>query len=221
MRMHSASEICVDAFDGSSIGSYATHMSAPKITPEKIRQLMTALGVNQTTLGERLGVTQPTVSRWLKGSIPEGEQYTNLLLLIEEVELTLHPSSVDAHTVPLIGFVGAGWTVSIINEQGAEIERVPAPIGAKDTTVAVQIKGDSLGPFFDGWLVFYDEVRNPVTRDILNRICVIGVSGGGVFIKKLTAGGLPGRYHLLSQFDPPMYDVEVEWAAQVSGMGPR
>ncbi|WP_301406252.1 hypothetical protein, partial [Enterococcus entomosocium] len=47
-------------------------------------------------------------------------------------------------TVPLVGYVGAGATAFFFGEQG-HYDDVPAPDGASTNTVAVEIRGDSLG----------------------------------------------------------------------------
>jgi transcriptional regulator with XRE-family HTH domain len=44
----------------------------------KIRKLRTVLGINQSELADRLGVTQATVSRWEKGSLPDTSKLIQL-----------------------------------------------------------------------------------------------------------------------------------------------
>lgn len=123
-------------------------------------------------------------------------------------------------TVPVVGYVGAGWTVIVFDGDQGEFERVQAPPDVTESTVAVRVRGESLGPFFDRWVVFYDEVRRPLTSDLYDEVCVVGLSSGSVVIKKVTKGQRDGCFNLLSQFEPPIYDAEVEWAAKVKWMGP-
>src|SRR5262245_21011143 len=52
-----------------------------------------------------------------------------------------------ARTVPLVGYVGAGAQAHFT--AAGELGRVPAPEGSTDATVAVEIRGESLGSFFD------------------------------------------------------------------------
>jgi len=124
-------------------------------------------------------------------------------------------------TVPLVGYVGAGALAYIFGEGQGPFDEVDAPEGATEDTVAVEIRGDSLGTFFDQWLVFYDDVHDPPTPNMIGRLCVVMLADGRQLIKKLMRGSIPGRYTLLSQFEPPMYDVEVVWAALVKQMVPR
>lgn len=122
--------------------------------------------------------------------------------------------------VPLAGYVGAGaQTFFFANDE--PLDEVPAPLGATDATVAVEIRGDSLGSFFDRWLVFYDDVRRPVDVSLLNKLCVVGLEDGRILIKKVQRSKAKGFFHLLSQTEPPILDVRLEWAAKVKNMVPR
>lgn len=126
----------------------------------------------------------------------------------------------DPATVPLVGYVGAGAQAHFADAQGP-LDEVPAPEGRTDHTKAVEIRGDSLGPFFDRWIVYYDDVRRPVTADLIGPLCVVGLPDGRVLLKKIQRSRSRGLFHLTSQFDPPILDVPVEWAAKVKTMAPR
>jgi hypothetical protein len=85
----------------------------------------------------------------------------------------------------------------------------------------VQIRGHSLGALFDNWLVFYDDVREEPGDDLVGRMCVCGLADGRVLIKALKRSQLPGLWTLLSNAEPPIYDVVLDWAALVREMRPR
>lgn len=123
-------------------------------------------------------------------------------------------------TVPLVGHVGAGAQAFFAAGQGP-FDEVEAPEGSTDETVAVEIRGDSLGSLFDRWLVFYDDVHDPPTRDLIGKLCVCGLADGRVLIKKLMRGQIANHFTLLSNIEPPIYDVMVEWAARVKTMTPK
>lgn len=123
--------------------------------------------------------------------------------------------------VPLIGYVGAGAEAHLYSAGQGPFDVVEAPEGSTEQTVAVEIRGDSMGPFFNNWLVFYDDVRNPVTPDLIRKICVCGLADGRVLIKRLAKGSVEGRFTLLSQFDAPILDQEIVWAAIVKNMVQR
>lgn len=124
-------------------------------------------------------------------------------------------------TVPLVGYVGAGAAAHFYAAGDGNLDEVPAPDDATADTVAVEIRGESLGSLFDQWLVFYDEVRSPVTPDLLGRLCVVGLADDKVLIKQIRRSKTPGLYHLLSNTEGPIFDVEIVWAAKVKSMVPR
>ena len=122
---------------------------------------------------------------------------------------------------PLIGNVGALAVAHFYADGQGPFDEVDAPIDAKPTTVAVQIRGHSLGALFDNWLVFYDDIRNPPDESLVGRMCVCGLSDGRVLIKSLKRSPNTGLWNLLSNTEPPIYDAGLEWAAPVREMRPR
>ena len=130
-------------------------------------------------------------------------------------------SALERGVVPLVGKVGAGAAATFFSAAQGPFGEVPAPENATRDTVAVEIEGESLGSFFDRWLVYYDDVRRPVTSDLIHKLCVVGLADGRVLIKKLERSKTRGLFHLLSQTEGPIFDAEVDWAARVKTMMPR
>ena len=52
-------------------------------------------------------------------------------------------------------------------------------------------------------------------------MCVCGLSDGRVLVKALKRSQIPGYWTLLSNTEPPIYDVALDWAALVREMRPR
>lgn len=126
-----------------------------------------------------------------------------------------------AHMVPLVGYVGAGAETHFFGGNG-DLDEVKAPDDSSQETVAVEIRGESLGALFDRWLVFYDNVQRPVSSDHIGRLCVVGLPDGRILIKKVQKSrGKSGLFHLLSNTEAPILDVEIEWAAKVNSMVPK
>lgn len=121
-------------------------------------------------------------------------------------------------TVRLVGYVAAGGEADF---RGDELGEVDVPEGISDETVAVEIRGESLGSIFDRWIVLYDDVRRPVTNDLIGRLCVVGLADGRVLVKKIKKSSGKRLYHLISNTEDPILDVAVEWAAKVKQMVPR
>ncbi|MGM4891232.1 phage repressor protein [Tardiphaga sp. 839_C3_N1_4] len=124
-------------------------------------------------------------------------------------------------TVKLKGYVGAGAETHFYKYADEDFETVEPPAGASDRTIAVVVKGKSWGPRMDGWLVFYDDVRSPITEDMFNQPCVVGLADDRILLKTIRREG-DGSFTLLSNSDePPIENVVIEWAAKVIGMRPR
>lgn len=124
-------------------------------------------------------------------------------------------------TVPIVGYVGAGASEHRYAVAQGALDEIAAPLGATDKTVAVEIRGDSLGELFDRWVAFYDDVRTPVTDDLLGKLCVVGLADDRVLIKKIRPTRVPGLYDLTSDNAEPIRNVRIEWAARVKIMAPR
>lgn len=151
------------------------------------------------------------------------ERYAKAFRVSPEFLLYERDSRARAHektkTIPLVGYVGAGGQAYFT--PAGELGEVEIPIAIGAETVAVEIRGDSLGPFFNRWLAYYDDIRRPVTPDLIGRLCVVGLADGRVLIKRLQQSKTKGLFHLLSQYDDPITDVAVEWAARVRSMVQR
>ena len=122
--------------------------------------------------------------------------------------------------VPIVYYVGAG--AEVYSMQSAEaFDYVEGLDNATPLTVAGKIQGSSMGSMFDGWLVFWDEQRAPVTSDLLGEVCIVALHDDRILVKRIEASRTPGLFHLMSNTEPPMLDVPVLWAARVTGMKPR
>jgi hypothetical protein len=124
-------------------------------------------------------------------------------------------------TIPVIGYVGAGGLTYRYAVSQAGLDNVHFGGKKRAETVAVEIRGDSLGASFDRWLVFYDDVAQPVTEDLIGKLCIVALSDDRVLIKTIRRGGRRGLFTLESNTEPPIRDVPIEWAALVTSMRPR
>lgn len=180
------------------------------------RKLANALGLDPSAVTRLLDGTRllklheiPKIAAYL-GEMPPGMEG-----FIPESDDTEE----DTPTVPVKGHVGAGAQAYFLPQE-VELDRVEAPASSTEKTVALEIRGTSLGELFDRWLVFFDEVQSPVTAALIGKLCVVGLADGRVLVKKLkrARGGL---YDLLSNTEEPIRDAAVDWAAKVKIMAPR
>jgi len=192
-----------------------------------IRKGLDKPGKSQAGLAKAFGRSPSAINNLLKGKrrlrtdeIVKASRYLEVMPppLVGGEDFT-HIAN-GAATVPVVGYVGAGdlahrYAVGHSNLDHVE-ERDATP-----QTVAVEVRGDSLGRSFDRWLVFYDDVASPVTEDLFGKLCVVGLSDDRVLIKTIRRGSRPGLFILESNTEPPIKDVPLEWAAKVKTMRPR
>ena len=195
-----------------------------------LRKALDHSNIGQADLARRMteilnrSIDRAAVNKMLKGPVPGGRKIAgDEVLAISQITRFPPPRAPieDDNTVPVVGYVGAGAAMNLFGLAQGELGRVKAPDGSTAHTVAVEIQGTSLGELFDRWLVYYDLVHNPPTGDLIGRLCVVGLADGRVLIKKLMGGQIAGHWTLLSNTEPPIYDVVVEWAARVKQMSPR
>lgn len=206
--------------------------------PDLLRRMMTAINGGQVELARRLSikgekkVAQSDVSRWLSGSEPKGRNFQRIIALARELGVTTDVRSEDVaaslesgrtqpRTVPIKGYVGASSEAFYYRLADEDFEPVAAPEGAQRDTVALEIRGKSAGIFFEGWLVFYNDVRSPVTEDLIGKPCVVGLADDRVLLKIIQRDGHGGYQLRSNRDDPPIENVEIEWAARVINMRPR
>jgi|GEM_PF-4606846 len=201
--------------------------------PKILRALMELVPGKQTGLARRLGggITQPQVSRWLKGVEPEVANYERIIGLAqnlgvlsdtrsEDVAATL-PEPVRFRTVKLKGYVGAGSEAHFYKIADEDFEEVPAPPNATDKTVAVEIRGKSWGPFMDSFRVYYDDVHSPIDPSMYGRPCILGLADDRILLK-VPFQQPNGLFRLVSNSDePPIEDAIIEWAALVKSFMPK
>lgn len=193
---------------------------------QRIDRRLAATGLNDTSAAKKAGKSDSIIRNWRRGlSAPAATTIAALAPALKTTAAWLlegtGPEDPDADqtTIPVWGKAGAGGRVYSFRERGAAIGAIPAPSDANEYTGAVEIEGDSLGRIFDGWYAIYDEVRDPPTVDLLGRLCVLETSDGQVYVKRLKKGR-GKRFTLESNYEAPMYDIEVAWAAPVKNLVP-
>ena len=172
-------------------------------------QAAAALGTTRNQYVKLEGGSRRLSDKWIKLAseafgVDPGEVVTDRLAIV----------------VPVAGYVGAGTEMHFYSEGQGPLDEVPAPDDATPYTVAAEIRGQSLGPLFDGWRVFFDDRREAVTDDLIGRLCVVGLADGRVLVKRILRGSSAGLFALHGQFGDPVLDADVAWAAKVSSIAP-
>lgn len=179
---------------------------------EEIRRGLERPDKSKSELARRLGRHPNVVTYILKG---------DRQIKADEVDIIREYLELDG-SVPIVGTVRAGDEAYFYGSGDDPSERAPGIPKASPMTVAVEIRGDSLGPAFNGWLAYYDDRRDPITTDMLNRLCVVGVSDGRVLIKIPRTARGKGLYHLHPNVPGEVItDARIEWAARVIDLRPK
>ena len=189
-----------------------------------LQAILDQTGENQTDAARRLGATQPTFSRWLnRQQEPEKVNHDRILQVARELGIVSVVEQSRHVSVPIIGYVQAGGEAVLHAEgQGPFGEAKMPPKGAKEYTVAVIVRGDSMpGIAQDGWLLYYDDRHEPPEPELYGKLCVAELHDGRIVVKKLLQGSKPGHFHLISAHGDPLLDQRVTWAAKVSWIEPR
>jgi len=125
---------------------------------------------------------------------------------------------IDAAAIPVIGYA---TTNSKIEFSESPLAEVPPPEGATEKTVGIKIDTNSIGEVLKGWIAFFEDVKERPSPDMLNKLCVVWLSDGSIYLKKLTQGTKAGYYKLEAQFDPPIYDASVDFASPIEALRPQ
>ncbi len=159
---------------------------------------------------KRFGVTP----EWLLTGFGPGPDGT-----VMEIE---DPETYGLPKVAVVGYVGAGSSAHFyeVAQQG-DLDEVVPPEGSTPSTVAVEIRGESLGSFFNRWLVFYVRVEHPLTPDLVGELCVVGLEDGRILIKQIQRGRNKNVFNLVSATEKPIQDVTLQWAAKVNSISRR
>ena len=184
-----------------------------------LKQLRNAKGWTQPQAADAMGVSKGQYIKLERSERRLTQEYIERAAMVFDVpEVDVFAAPKEA---PIVGYVGAGSEAHYYDGGDSPNDFAPLPPGGTDHTVAVEIRGDSLGNIFNKWLVYYDDVRTPPTPDMLRKLCVVGLSNGQVLVKMLMKGSAPGFFHLVSQTEGIIEDAHVIWAAEVRAMAPR
>lgn len=197
---------------------------------QRVQERLEAVGKKPAPLSKELGKSDSFIRDILRRpTTPIGD---NLMLLARGLQTTADyllgrtddPSpNAPQHkrTTRIAGRAGASTDGRVLFAEGHDgLGIVEVPAGATEESVAIEIEGYSQGWIADGALIFYTEVHQAPTDDMLGVIVVVGTDDDEVLLKKLLRGSKPGLYDLESVNGPVMRDRKVIWAAHVDSLVP-
>jgi hypothetical protein len=119
--------------------------------------------------------------------------------------------------VGVVGYVGAGGEAFFEPIEGGDLLDADAPPG----TVAVKIRGTSLGHGFDGWYALYIDRHDPPTDILVGRLCIVGTRDGRTLIKWVRRSAIRGTFNLQAGTGEVEENVPLDWAAAVIDLRPH
>jgi transcriptional regulator with XRE-family HTH domain len=190
----------------------------------RIRRARKALKLSQKDLARELGVSRVAVTQWEGGEMPDARRWPTLVNILRIGLDNLILGEVSAEPVPVVGYVGAGAEVFLVDDlaTGQRIDDAPPFPGQKGPAVAVRVRGDSMLPQIeDGWTLYYAADQSAgVVPDAVNRLSVVQVHDGPMLVKKLEPGRKKNLWRLVSFNASPRDDVRLDWAARVLAIVP-
>lgn len=189
-----------------------------------VRLILDSKGWTQAELAANMGTTQPTVSRWLKGSQPELEYYKKIDELIASIAVTDLTEKVSKlHNIfTIVGVLGLGETVKMDDVAlDQSLEEIELPYGfALDNCAALICRGNSQYPRVKNGdvVIFHRGGVNPA--DLIGREAIVALENGDVLLKTIKSGQTPGQYRLESHNDAAIEYPEIKWAGEVLSIVP-
>lgn len=186
-----------------------------------LKRLREKRGLTQTQLAEAMGTTINQITKLESGKRRLSDVWIARAAKALGVDAGLLVTD-QLGGVPLVGFVAAGAHLQFFDGSHGPFDEVSAPPYRTESTVAAEVRGDSMrGLANDRWLIYWDDVREPVTDDLIGETCVVWLDDGQALVKELHRGTAPGLYNLESTTAATMRDVRVVSAALVTAIVPR
>jgi phage repressor protein C with HTH and peptisase S24 domain len=187
------------------------------ITGDDVRKLLARTGMKQGELARLTDVSQSTVSRWVKGSLPDAAQQESLRAIIDSAEENpignyrqspTYPVEAD---LPVFAATEGGKGEMVVSSD--PIEMVPRPWYLKNVKegYAVLVTGESMEPrYAPGEIV----VVNPKAALVRGKDVIIHTAREGGDFRAMVKSymGATAETWKLRQFNPPPGE-EMDFAA--------
>lgn len=167
----------------------------------------------QQRVAERIGVSQSTVNRWMRGTEPEGHHRDALSDLYAEVMgYNLNKGMMRIH-----GVVRQGTEVTILDQAEQDWSEIPPK--SDNGVSAIRVECDSLSPEFRwGSVIYYAHRTTP--DELIGETAIVGLEGGRIVIRAVHYTDQKGKWMLTSMSAGPMRYTSVEWVAPITWIKP-
>ncbi len=195
---------------------------------DRIKEAREDRGATQQQIADLFGISRSAVQQWEDGDTsprnPRLQKLARFLgvepgWLITGTGVRSRDKNPEKTTL-VVGYVGGGQAVHPIDDLGGGLEEVERPQGINGDIIAVRIRGNSMYPLKDGWLLFYRRDVYGVPDECRNKLCVCKVVDGPTYVKEVHWTGEKGIFLLESWNDVAIEGVKLEWAAPVLDIRP-
>jgi hypothetical protein len=156
-------------------------------------------------------------ARWF-GVMPEWLLTGHRRTADESADVSARPKESTPTKSRIHGYVGVDGQVYFYAVTPEDLDEIAVARPVTASTVALEIRGTSMGSYFDRWFILYDDSRQAAARDLVGELCVVALTDGRVLVKRLQQGAAEGRFDLISRAGPTIRNAEIVWAANVKGM---
>ena len=170
-------------------------------------------GKSKGGLAQAMGVRPGAVSEILSG-----------IRLIKASEIAPITEYLGLNSVPIMGRVGAGASISPEHEQmppeGLGDIELPFPIA--EETIAFEVAGDSMLPKYENGdvIVVYREQRHPLAS-FYGEEAAVRLKTGERYLKTIERGKSANMVNLTSFNAKPINGVKLEWIGEICMTLPR
>ncbi|MDJ0609936.1 MAG: helix-turn-helix domain-containing protein [Kiloniellales bacterium] len=188
----------------------------------RLNDVMKQRGWSQSELARRAQVSRENVKKYCQGLVsqPRGETLPRLAEALGVNALWLR----DGHgpqwrRVPLVGYLEKSERLSAAapdtGDSGTATPTMAFDLEAADP-IAVEVRGASMMPAYRPGDILICTRLGPGKSSLFeNRDCVVQLTTGDRYAKRVAAGSEAGLYNLLSYAGPPLTDVRLDWAAPI------
>jgi hypothetical protein len=190
------------------------------------RSAAIALGIPVSTYGAHERAEQPGGRDY---SPEQAQQYADRFGVTPEWLLTGHrakgsadvpaqPQRPSARKGRIMGYVGAGGDSHLYSVAPDDLDELDLPELATASTVALEIRDNSMGAYLNHWFVLYDDLRKPPAANLVGQLCVVALKDGRILLKRLAQGEADGTFDLTSTAAPPIRNAAIAWASNVTAI---
>lgn len=212
-------------------GAYLFHAAsynAGMITTDDVRRALAIYGDRQIALAAATGVTQPTVSRWLKGAVPDPSAQEKLREILSgaglaparETSKDREPLSFGPTDLPVYAAVEGGPGELVVSTEAIDFVARPWYLGHVRDGYGVYVVGESMSPaYMPGDMA----IVNPRAPQLLHKTYIFCAEpDDGTFtatIKKLV-GQSPTHWKVEQHNPPRVFELaKADWPKAVRVVG--